>query len=168
MPPGSKRKHAGAKGNGRKNRTKPTETKRTTLTAAQRKRAVQKAESKARATLKDPQKARRLALNAEKILSANKAQFSGVLDDLTALIRMIKAYASGRYRDVPWTTLVAATAAVIYVVTPVDLIPDVVPGVGFLDDAAVVAFVLGAITVDLDAFKEWERQGSPAQGSRRR
>ena len=71
---------------------------------------------------------------------------------------MIQAYAKGDYRDVPWTTLVAAAGAVIYFVMPLDLIPDPVPALGYADDVTVVLFVLAAIQRDVDAFERWEEK----------
>ena len=72
------------------------------------------------------------------------------------MLRLIRAYYSGMYRDVPWQSLVSIVAAVIYVVNPLDLIPDAIPVIGLLDDALVVAFVLKSVKDDLDAFMEWE------------
>lgn len=48
------------------------------------------------------------------------------------------------------------TGAIIYFVTPVDLILDWIPLLGFIDDAAVVVFVIRQIRSDLDKFLEWE------------
>ena len=79
-----------------------------------------------------------------------------VVNDLHTLIRMMRAYAKGDYREVPWTTVVGATAAVVYFVSPVDVIPDFVPVAGYIDDVTVVAFVVATIQKDLNAFRGWE------------
>jgi len=78
-------------------------------------------------------------------------------DDLMALIRLVRAYIKGEYRDVPWETIVWAIAAIIYFITPIDLIPDFIPGIGFLDDAAVIALAIASVRKDVDNFREWER-----------
>ena len=44
----------------------------------------------------------------------------------------------------------------LYFLAPVDAIPDFIPVLGFLDDAAVIAYVLRAIEADVRAFEEWE------------
>ncbi len=44
----------------------------------------------------------------------------------------------------------------IYVVSPVDVIPDAIPVAGVLDDAVVIAWVIKAVRDELDAFREWE------------
>ena len=78
-------------------------------------------------------------------------------DDLTALIRLVRAYINGEYKDVSWETIVLSIAAIIYFINPIDLIPDFIPGIGFIDDAAVIAFTITSIHKDLDKFREWER-----------
>ena len=48
-------------------------------------------------------------------------------------------------------------AAILYFVNPLDVIPDLLPAFGFLDDAGVLAFVLQSIRKDIDRFLDWER-----------
>ncbi|MGB2336374.1 MAG: YkvA family protein, partial [Alcanivorax sp.] len=47
-----------------------------------------------------------------------------LLDDVKTLFSMIKDYWNGDYREVPWTTIAAAAAALAFVLSPIDLIPD--------------------------------------------
>ena len=79
------------------------------------------------------------------------------VEDLKLLIRLVRAWAKGSYKDVPITTIILAVAAIIYFVSPVDFIPDWIPVIGYLDDAAVVAFVISSIGSDLEKFRDWER-----------
>jgi len=76
---------------------------------------------------------------------------------LQSLCRLINAWLRGKYTVVPWRTIVLSIAGIIYFVNPLDLIPDLLPIVGFLDDAGVLAFVLHSIRKDLDRFLDWER-----------
>lgn len=62
--------------------------------------------------------------------------------------RCLRDVGAGRYR-VPWKTASALAAALAYVVAPLDSIPDAVPLIGYLDDAAVLGLVLGAAESDL-------------------
>ena len=48
--------------------------------------------------------------------------------------------------------------AVIYFVSPVDLVPDIIPVAGLVDDAGVIAFVVAQIKADLDNFLVWETE----------
>jgi uncharacterized membrane protein YkvA (DUF1232 family) len=70
--------------------------------------------------------------------------------------RLIKAYALGHYREVPWKTLLIMVAAVIYFVNPIDLIPDLIPVLGFTDDLGVLVWVYNAVNVEIDKFIAWE------------
>lgn len=78
--------------------------------------------------------------------------------DVKALLRLIRAYAKGRYRDVSFESMVLIVGAILYVVSPIDVIPDSIAGVGLLDDAAVLAFVLRLVREEIDDFLEWEQQ----------
>ncbi|NCO69169.1 MAG: DUF1232 domain-containing protein [Acidobacteria bacterium] len=98
----------------------------------------------------------RLLAAAAALLARPRSSLGAVRDDAATMLRLAKAGVSGRYLRLPKRTLVAALAALIYFVNPVDLIPDVVPVLGFADDAAVVGWVLGRIRQDLDAFRAWE------------
>jgi len=76
--------------------------------------------------------------------------------DLQTLLRMLRASGEGRYRDVSTKNLLLAAAGVAYLVSPLDVIPDFLPG-GFADDAAVVAFVVRKLRGELAAFERWEQ-----------
>lgn len=89
-------------------------------------------------------------------LSGNNVQ--GVRDQLGLLTRMLKAYANGDYRGIPWKTLISVIAVLIYFVSPIDFIPDFLPFVGFADDIALLLWLFGSIQKDLDKFRQWENQ----------
>jgi len=73
-----------------------------------------------------------------------------------AMLRLIRDYADGAYRDVPESTLVVIVAAIVYVVSPLDVIPDALPAIGYLDDATVVALAVRRSRDALDDFMRWE------------
>ncbi len=68
------------------------------------------------------------------------------------LFEMVKDYWSGQYREVPWYSISVAAATLLYFLSPVDLIPDFIPGIGYLDDVAVVLLCFKAIQGDLKAY----------------
>jgi uncharacterized membrane protein YkvA (DUF1232 family) len=76
-------------------------------------------------------------------------------ETLQLFIRMIRAWAAGSYRA-PDGSILMVTAAVIYFLSPFDLIPDHVPVFGLLDDAAVIAFVAKANLAAISKFRKWE------------
>jgi len=83
-------------------------------------------------------------------------------NSLTALFRLLQAYIRHEYTDIPWGSIVLVVVAIFYFVSPIDLIPDWIPIAGYLDDAAVIAFVLSQIKVDLDNFLKWEAEQTTA------
>jgi len=84
-----------------------------------------------------------------------------VARDARALVRMARAAVAGRYRRLPRRSLIAVVAGVIYFLDPFDAIPDFIPLVGFLDDAAVLAWVVSRVRKDLDEFLMWEAGQGP-------
>ncbi len=78
------------------------------------------------------------------------------VDDAGLLISAVKDYWSGKYRKWPWGTMAAVVFTLIYVFDPLDLVPDVLPVIGQVDDAAVFAACLFLIERDLLAYKEWK------------
>lgn len=85
------------------------------------------------------------------------------VEDGQLLIGMVRDYWSRSYRQVPFGTVAAAVFTLIYVLNPLDLIPDFLPIIGQVDDAAVVAGCLVLIEQDLRAYRKWKQaQEAPA------
>lgn len=72
------------------------------------------------------------------------------------ILEMVKDYWAGRYREVPYWAISAGSLAMLYVLNPADVIPDIILGVGYLDDATVVAFCLKLIEREVVRYKEWK------------
>lgn len=104
----------------------------------------------------DPSRARKLIESVLNKAYRHQGQLRKVWDDLLSLCRMIRAWTRGEYRTIPRKTILMAIAAAIYFLNPFDMVPDFIPGVGYLDDATVIAFVLNSIRVDVMKFLEWE------------
>jgi uncharacterized membrane protein YkvA (DUF1232 family) len=100
----------------------------------------------------------RLLQAADAALAGSGGAMQGLKDDAAALIRMVREAAAGRYRRVPKRAVIAAVAALVYFLDPLDLIPDFIPVLGLADDAAVLAWVLHQIRRDLVAYREWEKE----------
>jgi len=79
------------------------------------------------------------------------------LDDGRLLLHLVRDAREGRYRGLPVWTLSAAGFALLYVLNPFDLVPDALPVVGLLDDAAVVSACLALVEQDLRDYRAWRR-----------
>src|SRR5436309_10168582 len=75
---------------------------------------------------------------------------------LQTMLRLVRAYERGEYRQVSNDALLWIVAALNYLVDPFDLIPDKTPFLGFVDDATVVEFVVAKTQQTLDDFMTWE------------
>ena len=78
------------------------------------------------------------------------------IGDLQILFSLVNDYRKGKYRKVPWTSIAAIVGALLYVFSPIDLIPDFIPAIGLMDDATVVALCLKAIDSDLKKYAQWK------------
>jgi uncharacterized membrane protein YkvA (DUF1232 family) len=114
-------------------------------------------------------KAGRYAKNSTRLLELakeviGKLQKVGFKDNLSEfqngvqlLIRMVRAYAGGEYKGLPWKSLLSIVAVLIYFVSPIDLIPDFLPVIGITDDIALVVWLLKTLSEDVRKFSDWEK-----------
>ena len=93
---------------------------------------------------------------ARKAAAIPKEPFKDSWPYLQAMLRLIRAYFRGEYRNVSQDALLSIIAAVSYLVDPFDLIPDEIPFLGFVDDATVISFAVGRTRQTLDDFMTWE------------
>lgn len=78
--------------------------------------------------------------------------------DIRLMFSMLRDYWRGDYREVPWRSIAAIAGTLIYVLNPLDLIPDLLLGIGFLDDAGVVVACLTLVESDLIRYAAWKEQ----------
>ncbi|MGB2082522.1 MAG: YkvA family protein [Psychrobacter sp.] len=93
-----------------------------------------------------------------------KLEDSGYLepfsDDLMLFMSLVKDYYKGDYRKIPFKTISAGAIGALYVLNPIDLIPDSIPFIGHIDDALVLKFCLKQARKDLQKYKEWKQEQS--------
>ena len=78
---------------------------------------------------------------------------------LQTMLRLVRAYARGDYRDVAKDAFLTIVAAIGYLVDPFDLIPAEVPVLGYVDDATVIGFAVSRTRGALHEFMLWETRG---------
>ncbi|MDI6850759.1 MAG: DUF1232 domain-containing protein [bacterium] len=77
-------------------------------------------------------------------------------EDLSLLLSLIKDYWKDEYKVVPWRTITLTVFALLYLLNPLDLIPDLSLPLGMLDDLAVLGFVVASVKDDLEKYKQWK------------
>ncbi len=120
---------------------------------------ILKAVTKAGSLLNNRKAVINLIGSASAKIESGGGRVASIKNDLGTVIELLKAWTRGEYREVPWTTLLLGTGAVIYFVNPFDAIPDILPAAGLLDDASVLGFVLASAKNDIEKFR---RRGTGA------
>ncbi len=123
-------------------------------------KSFQNALRKAAGIASNPNKISNLISSVSEKLSdmdENKKRVSGFFDRVRTLLRMLRAYINGEYREIPWKSLLMIIGALIYFLMPLDLIPDFIPVTGLTDDIAIIFLVFNSINEDIEAFLEFEQ-----------
>ena len=63
--------------------------------------------------------------------------------------------ATGKYKEYDGKKLIIIVAAIIYVVTPIDFLPDFIPP-GWIDDISIVAWALKEASEELEKYKNYK------------
>ena len=113
------------------------------------------ARARARRLVESPPELLRVIERASrKLVSAGKARrLQPVLAELRTMLDLLMAWARGEYSGISKSNLLLIVGAVVYFLMPADFVPDVIIGLGFADDAAVIAVVLNAVRDELEKFK---------------
>lgn len=123
------------------------------------KKELEKGFDAAKTILENEDKTERFLQRLEKKLKMIPAAGS-VLSMIPILISLVRSYTKKEYKDVPIGTIVAIVSALLYWLSPVDAIPDIVPGLGYLDDAAVIAACLKLVKSDVDEYQKWREENN--------
>jgi uncharacterized membrane protein YkvA (DUF1232 family) len=89
-------------------------------------------------------------------------KFKQLLDVALTLVRLVRRYVSGDYREVSNNTIVSGVAVLLYVLSPIDLVPDFIPVLGFLDDLSLISWFVGKFQDEIIKFRDWEATNAGA------
>jgi uncharacterized membrane protein YkvA (DUF1232 family) len=120
------------------------------------KKSQRKYEDKALAYIDDQKKMSGLLKHAFKKANMKKRALGDGWENLQLFIELLKSYSKGEYRNVSKGTIITVIGALLYFVSPLDLVPDFILGLGLLDDAAVLGFTIKRLSNELNEFKRWK------------
>lgn len=118
-------------------------------------------ESKAKKYMKNSKSRDNLFKSALGKAVSNKNSLGDAKDQVTLLVAFVKAWYRKEYRSVSKSTILSVVAALVYFVSPIDLIPDFILGLGLVDDIAVLGFAYKRVSKDLEKFKLWKETQIP-------
>ena len=90
-------------------------------------------------------------------LAQEALKHKGFLQKIPSVYRMFKLWYKGEYK-MKVTDVLILVLAFVYVISPIDFIPDFVPVVGALDDLAILAMAIPMLMKEVDKFLLWESQ----------
>jgi len=98
--------------------------------------------------------------SSEKILTKVKSSsfLSKQFAKVELLIMMLKDYWNGEYTGVSWGIIAAIVAVLLYILSPIDLIPDFIPVIGYTDDVSFLLFAWSSISYEVEKYCQWKSQ----------
>lgn len=106
-------------------------------------------------------------MDKAKTVQAKAGKLGQLFNDVMTALSLLKDYVAGRYTQIPWRIVAGLGFALAYVVNPFDLVPDFLPGLGYLDDAAVFGLAISLARPDVAAYKQWkEKRSNPSDEDR--
>ena len=116
---------------------------------------LEKGYKSAEKLLKDKDAVERFLQRLEK-----KLKVIPLAGDRLADVPIIRSFIKKEYRDIPIGSIIAITSALIYFVSPIDILPDSIPFLGYIDDAAVIALCWKLVGSDVEEYVNWRKDNS--------
>ncbi|WP_047982616.1 YkvA family protein [Ornithinibacillus contaminans] len=113
-------------------------------------------EEKAQDYFENEEKTTELVEEAATKADANKHALGEAWDKIQLFFELVNAWRKKEYRDISKRSIIMVIATIIYFVSPIDLIPEFIVGLGLFDDAAVIAFTFKQLGDELEKFREWK------------
>ncbi len=93
--------------------------------------------------------------NEDKIKAKmNDESLKAFIEDVKIFFLMLKDFFTGNYKEIPVGTIIAIAGSLLYVLSPFDIIPDFLAGIGYVDDAGVITLCLNGVREDVEKYKK--------------
>lgn len=117
----------------------------------------------ARRLINNPKKAQEVmdkALKKSNRVQGKKGVIASIKEDILLFFSMLADFFAGKYRNLSLKSGIKILAALIYFVFIIDLVPDFIVGIGLVDDAAILAWVIKSLGGDIDKYKLWRAENN--------
>jgi uncharacterized membrane protein YkvA (DUF1232 family) len=91
--------------------------------------------------------------HAKAVLMKHK-YLDSYVDVSSDLFSLLKEYHDKEYKDISWESVAVITFAFLYLLNQNDVIPDVIPVVGFFDDSEVFRISLEIVDQDFEKYRK--------------
>lgn len=91
------------------------------------------------------------------LLQEKAGKIAQLKEKFSLLFQLLKDYRTKKYTQIPWKSVAAIGFTLLYVINPLDVVPDFIPFIGYLDDASVLTIALQLVKNDLDAYALWKK-----------
>ena len=112
---------------------------------------------KAKNYVSNPQKMKMLIAQLGNCFSRKGLQ--NIKKTLVLIRDYLRDVTTGRYKEYHTGKLILIVAAVIYVVSPLDFLPDLLPG-GLIDDVSIAVWVMKEVGEELEKYKNKKKEES--------
>ena len=120
----------------------------------------------ARRLIEHPEQLRQIVDDAFIKMRKHSDAIREIAADLQIILRLIKAWLAGGYKDISTKSIVILIGAILYFLNPFDAIPDTIPVLGYVDDVAVVGWVVKTLKDEIEKCRVWESaRANPRHGS---
>ncbi|WP_053228342.1 YkvA family protein [Spirochaeta cellobiosiphila] len=114
-----------------------------------------KSQRKAKKIYRKPEEVHKVLKDSESKAYDVRDKIESVWEYILLFIDLVKNWVTQKYDKIPGKSIISIIAGLLYFVSPIDLIPDMIPVIGYLDDIFVIGLVVKAVKHDLEAYKHW-------------
>ncbi len=90
------------------------------------------------------------------VLQDDTEERNSFISKIRLVVRMIQSHFTGAYAAFSTRSILMLIFSLVYFITPIDMIPDFIPALGFTDDISVLYFVLQSLSGDIESYRQWE------------